>query len=123
MIDPHGFQSLVERSGLARSFDPRFDKSEILLEDRVLERDRQRKNAVEPALDRGEIVGQSTIWTFEPEARSLDEVAECGGFEPAVIKQLEPSGERVARIVAFEIVCRVEQVLSAGLALAARQRA
>ena len=29
-IDPHGFQPLIERSGLARSFNPRFDKAESL---------------------------------------------------------------------------------------------
>ena len=85
-IDPYGFQSLVEGSGLARSFDPCLVEAEILFEDRILERDRQREDAVEPALDRGEIVGRSPIWVFETEARSLDEVAESGGFELAVIE-------------------------------------
>ncbi len=66
VIDPHGFQSLVERSRLPRSFNPRFDEAEIFIEYGVLERDRQRENAVEPALDRREIVGQPAIRTFKP---------------------------------------------------------
>ncbi len=123
VIDPHGFQALVERSGFTRSFDPRFHQPEIFVEYGVLERDRQRENAVEPALDRGEIVGQPAIWVFKPEAGALDEVGESRRFELAVIEQLEPAAERVARVIAFEIVGRIEQVLSAGLALAARQRA
>ena len=122
-IDPHGFQSLIKRSGFTRSFDPRFDETKVFVEYGVLERDRQRENAVEPALDRGEIIGQSAIGAFKSEAGPLDEIAEARGLELAVIEQLEPAAERFARVVAFEIVGRVEQVLSAGLALAARQRA
>lgn len=45
-INPDGFQSLVERPGFTRGFDPRFDEAEIFIEDGVLERDRQRKDAV-----------------------------------------------------------------------------
>lgn len=122
-INPDGFQSLVERSGLARGFDPRFDETKVFIKYGVLERDRQRENAVEPTLNRREIVGQPAIGVFEPETRTLDKIPETRGFELAVIEQLEPAAERVARIVAFEIVGRVEQVLTARLALAARQRA
>ena len=122
-IDADGLKTLVERSGFARGFDPRLYQSEIFVEDCVLQRDRQRKNAIEPALDRGEIVGQPAIGVFKPEAGTFDEVTEVGGFELALIEQLELAAERIARIVAFEIVGRVEQVLTARLALAARQRA
>ncbi len=45
-IDPHGFQSLIKRSGFTRSFDPRFDETKVFVEYGVLERDRQRENAV-----------------------------------------------------------------------------
>ena len=45
-IDPHGFQSLIKRSGFTRSFDPLFDETKVFVEYGVLERDRQRENAV-----------------------------------------------------------------------------
>ena len=67
-------------------------------------------------------LGRDARWEH-PLAGALDEVAKARGLELAVIEQLEPAAERVARVVAFEIVGRVEQILTARLALAARQRA
>ena len=41
-IDLHGFQSLIERSGLARGFDPRLYQPEIFVKDSAFSRCRSR---------------------------------------------------------------------------------
>src|SRR3546814_617085 len=59
--DAIGIEALnaeIERSGLARRLDTRFDEAEIFVEDGVLERDAQREDAVEPALDRRKVFGK-----------------------------------------------------------------
>src|SRR3546814_7754433 len=60
-LDAIGIEALnaeIERSGLARRLDTRFDEAEIFVEDGVLERDAQREDAVEPALDRRKVFGK-----------------------------------------------------------------
>src|SRR3546814_20974288 len=60
-LDAIGIEALnaeIERSGLARRLDTRFDAAEIFVEDGVLERDAQREDAVEPALDRRKVFGK-----------------------------------------------------------------
>src|SRR3546814_11137108 len=60
-LDAIGIEALnaeIERSGLARRLDTRFDEAEIFVEDGVLERDAQREDAVEPALDRRQVFGK-----------------------------------------------------------------
>ena len=66
--DPLGgdaFDADIKRARLACGFDPGFDQADIFIEDRVLKRDPQRKNAVQPALDRGQIVSQFAAFGFQ----------------------------------------------------------
>ena len=58
-------QTQIERASLACGLDARFHKSEIFLEDGVLQCDRERKYAIEPALDRGKVIAQAAIGVLE----------------------------------------------------------
>src|SRR3546814_17282784 len=58
----------IERSGLARRLDTRFDEAEIFVEDGVLERDAQRADAVEPALDRRKVFGKHAGLALQSES-------------------------------------------------------
>jgi hypothetical protein len=82
----------------------------------------QRQNAVEPALDRREIVGEAAF-LLELEAGALAEIGKANAGELALMQQMIPAGQRLAGVIALEVVGRIEQVLPARLPLAARQRA
>jgi hypothetical protein len=56
MLDRNGLDPEIECACLPGCIDPRFDQAQEFVKDAVLQRDRQREDAVEPALDRWEIV-------------------------------------------------------------------
>jgi hypothetical protein len=112
----------VESARLAGCIDPCLDQPKEFIEDRVLERDRQRQNAVEPALDRREVVGEAAF-LLKLEAGALAEIGKADAGELALMQQMIPAGQRLAGVIALEVVGRIEQVLPTRLPLAARQRA
>ena len=120
-IDADRLKPQIEISSFTRRLDSRFDQPQIFIEDRILERNRQSKDAVEPALDSRKVVGQPAIGILEPKAGSLDEIAEARRLQLAIIQQVEPTAECIPSIIAFEIIGRIEEVLTAGLALSSRQ--
>ncbi len=65
-LDRDGLDPEIERAGLPCSIDPCFDQRQELIEDRVLQRDRQREDAVEPALDGGKVIDHAAIMPFDP---------------------------------------------------------
>jgi hypothetical protein len=95
---------------LARRIDPRLDQPKEFIEDGVLERDGQRQDAVEPALDRREIVGEAAL-LLKLEAGALAEVSKADAGELALMQQVIPARQRFAGVIALEIVGRIEQVL------------
>jgi hypothetical protein len=105
-----------------RAASIRASTSPEFIEDRVLERDRQRQNAVEPALDRREVVGEAAF-LLKLEAGALAEIGKADAGELALMQQMIPAGQRLAGVIALEVVGRIEQVLPARLPLATRQRA
>ena len=76
-IDADRLKPQIEISSFTRRLDSRFDQPQIFIEDAILERNRQSKDAVEPALDSRKVVGQPAIGILEPKAGSLDEIAEA----------------------------------------------
>ena len=96
---------------LARRIDARLDQAHIFIEDRVLGRDPECEDAVEPALDRWQIVAQAAAFGFQREPGSLLEVRAGDRLELAGEQQPVPAREGVLGIVALEIVGRIEQEL------------
>ena len=90
-VDADRFETQIKRASLARGFDPRFDKSEIFLEDAVLQCNRKCENTIEPALDGGKVVAQTAIGILELETGSLNEVPETDRLELSVAKKVEPA--------------------------------
>jgi hypothetical protein len=66
---------------------------------------------------------QPSALRFELEAGQLLEPLERDRTELAGVEQAIPAGQRVLRIAALQVVCGIEQVLAARLALATRERA
>ena len=122
-LDRDRLDPQIERARLARGIDPRFDQPHVFVEDRVLQPDRQREDAVEPALDAWQVLDHRTVFGRDLQARQLLELRKAHCLELAIVEQPEPADERVARVAALEVVGGIEQVLPAGLALAAGQRA
>src|SRR3546814_8502022 len=60
-LGPDRFDAEVERSGFARCVDAGLYEPHIFLENRVLGRDPEREDAVEPALDRRQLVEQGAM--------------------------------------------------------------
>ena len=65
-IDANRLKAQIESSSFARCLDSRFDQPQIFIEDRILERNRQSKDAVEPALDSRKVVGRPVRSTKSP---------------------------------------------------------
>src|SRR3546814_8163300 len=103
--------------------DARFDQPHELVEDRILQGDWKRQDAIEPALDRRKIIDHRPVGCFDPEARQLLKAPEADRFKLAGEQQTEPAMERFLGVDAFEVVGRIEEVLPSGLALPARQSA
>ncbi|KAK0359221.1 hypothetical protein LTR94_032177, partial [Friedmanniomyces endolithicus] len=116
------FDADIEAPRFARGRHARFNQGKELVEDAVLERDRQREDAIEPALDRWHLVLEDTVLVGQFKAGAMLEIVECGAGELARSQQVEPGEKRGAGIFAFEVVGGIEQALPAGLALAARER-
>src|SRR3546814_7174112 len=95
----------------------------ILLEERILGRDPQREDAVEPSLDRRQLVEQGAVLIDELQTGDDLELLEADARELARVEKVIPLGQGLAGVAAFEIIGRIEQVLAARLALAARERA
>ena len=122
-LDRDGLKAKIQRPGLPRSIDPRFDEAEEFVEDGILQRDRQREDAVEPALDRRKIIDHPAFGTFDAQAGQILELHEADRFKLASEEQPEPSVEGVFGVAALQIIGRIKEILPAGLPLAARQRA
>lgn len=122
VLDCDGFEAEIERAGLPRGIDARLDQPHELVEDRVLQGNRQRKYPIEPPLDRRQVIDHGAVRRFDPQARQLLKAPEADRFELAGKQQAKPAMERFLGVDAFEIVSRIEQVLSACLALPACQR-
>ena len=122
-VDHDRLHADIERAGIPRSGDARLHERQELVEDAVLQVDRQREEAVQPALYRRQFLLQHAILVAELEAGAILELAERGAGQLARVEQVEPADERGAGVLAFEVVGRVEQVLPACLPLAAGQRA
>lgn len=68
LLDRQGLYAKVERAGLTRGVHPCLHQPEILVEDRVLQRNRKGQQTVEPALDRRQVLAQSSPFGFKREA-------------------------------------------------------
>jgi hypothetical protein len=117
----HGLDTHVERTCLAGGCHACFDQRQELVEDQVLQADGERQQTVEPALDGRQILLQDPVAVGELQTGPLGEFGEADAGQLAPDKEMEPGDERRLRIIALEIVCWIEQVLAAGLPLAARQ--
>ena len=123
LLDDDGLDADIKGAALARRIDARLDERHIFLEDGVLGPDPQRQQAVEPALDWRQVVKQAaTLVGQQLQSRHFDEALEGRALELAAIQQRIPLQERVARIVAFQIIHRIEKILAPGLSLSARER-
>ena len=69
----------------------------------------------------GKLFDQHPALPGQLQSGQLLEFEHGGAGQLAIAKQVEPGDERGAGIIAFEIVGRIEQILSAGLALPACQ--
>lgn len=123
VLDRDRLHPEIERARLPRGVDARFDQAEELIENAVLQGDRQREDPVEPAVNRRKVVDHRSVWAFDPEPSQFLELRQGYGFELAGEQQGEPAVKRLLGVCAFEIVGGIEQVLPTGLALAAGQRA
>ena len=65
-FDRDRLNAKIEGSSLPCGIDPCLNQGDELVEDRVLQRDRQRQDAIEPALDRRQIVYQTPVSTLNP---------------------------------------------------------
>ena len=83
VLDRDGLDPEVERARLPGSIDPRFNETEELVKDAILQGDRQREEPIEPALDRRKIVDHRSVGSFDPESRQFLEPTKCYGVELA----------------------------------------
>src|SRR3546814_14903919 len=63
--------------------DARFDQPHELVEDRILQGDWKRQDAIEPALDRRKIIDHRPVGCFDPEASQLLKAPEADRFKLA----------------------------------------
>src|SRR3546814_19852440 len=89
----------------------------------MLSRDPQREDAVEPSLDRRQLVEQGAVLIDELQTGDDLELLEADARELARVETVIPLGQGLAGVAALEIIGGIEQVLAARLALAARERA
>ena len=101
-LDQERLDTDVEGTRFTRCGDPCLDKTEILLEDRILERDRKGEEPVEPALDGWQIVAQAaaqlaaypTVQRIAGEARTAERDA-SGGFHVTLSDGSRASADRL----------------------------
>ena len=74
-VDHDRLHADIERAGIPRSGDACLHEREEFIEDAVLQVDRQREEAVQPALDRRQLLLQHTILVAELEAGAILELA------------------------------------------------
>src|SRR3546814_10621476 len=80
VLDRDGLEAEVECAGLMGGIDARFDQPHELVEDRILQGDWKRQEAIEPALDRRRILDHRPVGCFDPEARQLLTVPTANTF-------------------------------------------
>src|SRR5208337_495795 len=90
------------------------------LEEEILQRDRQRKDAVEEGRDRRQLLLEAAVLVGEIETRRFLEARQRAAFDLAGVDELVELPQRRAAVGRFQIVLGPEQALSTGLALAAR---
>ena len=117
-----GLDPDVKCAGLARRIDARLDQAHIFIEDRVLGRDPECEDAVEPALDRRQFLQKCAVLVGELETGHALEALHVHARELFAMEKMIPLGEGFSRVVAFQIIRRIEQVLATRLALPACQR-
>src|SRR3546814_21195755 len=82
---------------LLRGIDASFDKTQILVEDRILDRDRQGEDAVQPSLDRRQLIDQLTF-IFEAKPCPVAEITESDAGEFAAMQKPVPGQQRILGI-------------------------
>src|SRR3546814_12084666 len=101
-------------AGLACLFHPCFDQAEIFVEDRVLQVDAQRQDAVQPPLDRGQGLGEPPALPGQVQTGERLELIEVDRLEFCLEQPATPLVERLPREVGLQIVAGVEKPLPAG---------
>ncbi len=71
IIDGDCFDAKIKRPCGTRRIDTRFNQAQIFIEYAILQMDRKGEDAIEPALDRRQIIEQSAILCFNFEARQF----------------------------------------------------
>ena len=117
MLYRNGLDPNVERAGLACCVDPCFDEAEKLVKYPVLQSNRQREDAIEPALDGWQVIDHPAVGPFDPEPAQFLKPRERNGFELACEQQTEPAMKRLLGVSTLEIIGRIEEVLPTSLAL------
>src|SRR3546814_20401259 len=75
--------------------DARFDQPHELVEDRILQGDWKRQDAIEPALDRRKIIDHRPVGCFAPEDRQLLHAPEADSFKLPGEQQTDPALDRI----------------------------
>ena len=110
-------KALVVDSGRDRAFDARLEELLEDLEDRVLQGDRQRQDAVEEGGDGRQLVPEPAL-IRQREAGRILKLVQAAGRDLAGEQQHVELAQRIAGVMRFQIVVGAEQALPAGLALA-----
>ena len=108
LVSDQRFDARIERAGFLGRLDTRFDQAKEFVEDGVLHGDRQRQNAVEPALDRRQTLDQRTF-VFKLEACPVAERFEAGRCQLAGVEQAIPLGQAFTCVFALQ-VCDVKSL-------------
>ena len=106
-----------------RRFDTRVEQLLEGGEERVLHRDPERQDAVQELRDRRQLFLERTVLVDKIETGRVLKIAERAALDLPGIKQLVELAQCGFGVGAFEIVVGAEQALTAGLALAAGDRA
>ena len=121
-LGPQRLQPDIVGAGGDRAFDAGGQQLLERREQHVLQIDGQRQQAVEEGGDRRQLV-LDAVGVHQLQAGGVLEGLKRAAFHLAPDQQHVELAERVAPVVAFEIVLGPEQALAASLALAARDRA
>src|SRR3546814_17124306 len=90
----NGLDPNVERAGLACCIDPCSDEAENLVKYPVLQSNRQREDAIEPALDGWQVIDHPAVGPFDPEPAQFLKPGQSNGFELAREQQAAPPVSR-----------------------------
>lgn len=91
--DAFGIDALdtkIERARFARRLDPGLDQTEIFIEDRILQRDAQCENTIEPALNGRQLLLQPTAFALQLKSGEGLEFIERRRAQLAVGQKAEP---------------------------------